>query len=196
MTPEEKAEVLDRMRGDQRAVAFVGDGINDAPALAAADVGIAIGTGTDVAIETADVVLMAGDPALVATAIRLAGRTFARDPAKPVLGVRLQRRRDTPCRRRSARPDDRRRRHGAIERLGGHQLAAVAALRPLSQTAGGGSSRGSAAFRSAEATLGGGSLGEAVGAWRAVAEGSPHLHRSVPPWVCRRRAGRVWRCCR
>ena len=77
VTPEEKAEVLNRLRGDQRAVAFVGDGINDAPALAAADVGIAIGTGTDVAIETADVVLMAGDPALVATAIRLARRTFA-----------------------------------------------------------------------------------------------------------------------
>ncbi len=77
VTPEEKAEVLNRLRGDQRAIAFVGDGINDAPALAAADVGIAIGTGTDVAIETADVVLMAGDPALVATAIRLARRTFA-----------------------------------------------------------------------------------------------------------------------
>ena len=77
VTPEEKAEVLNRLRGDQRAVAFVGDGINDAPALATADVGIAIGTGTDVAIEIADVVLMAGDPALVVSAIRLARRTFA-----------------------------------------------------------------------------------------------------------------------
>jgi P-type E1-E2 ATPase len=75
--PEEKAAAVDRLRGDSRVVAFVGDGINDAPALAAADVGVAIGTGTDVAIETADVVLMAGDPALVVTAIRLARRTLA-----------------------------------------------------------------------------------------------------------------------
>jgi copper-transporting P-type ATPase V len=75
--PEEKAAAVDRLRGASRVVAFVGDGINDAPALAAADVGVAIGTGTDVAIETADVVLMAGDPALVVTAIRLARRTLA-----------------------------------------------------------------------------------------------------------------------
>lgn len=68
--PETKVEAV-RAMSDRGEVVFVGDGINDAPALAAADVGVALGTGTDVAMETADVVLMSGDPRGVATAIGL-----------------------------------------------------------------------------------------------------------------------------
>ncbi|MGH8957383.1 MAG: copper-translocating P-type ATPase, partial [Acidimicrobiia bacterium] len=75
--PGDKADEIKRWQAKGQQVAFVGDGINDAPALTTADIGIAIGTGTDVAVETADVVLMSGDPALVPTAVALARRTLA-----------------------------------------------------------------------------------------------------------------------
>ncbi len=73
--PEAKVDVI-RELARSGTIAFVGDGINDAPALASADVGIAIGTGTDVAMETADVVLMSGDPQGVVTAIGLSRDTM------------------------------------------------------------------------------------------------------------------------
>jgi Cu+-exporting ATPase len=76
LLPEGKVAALTRLREAHGALAFVGDGINDAPALAHADVGIAIGTGTDVAIDAADVVLMSGDLRGVATALDVSHRTM------------------------------------------------------------------------------------------------------------------------
>ncbi len=74
--PENKAEVVEEIKSRGKHVGMVGDGINDAPALAAADVGFAIGTGTDVAMEAADITLMRGDLSGVVTAIRLSHRTM------------------------------------------------------------------------------------------------------------------------
>ncbi len=74
--PDGKIAALDRLRGQDGHIAFVGDGINDAPALAHADVGIAIGTGTDVAIESADVVLMSGSLTGVNSAIAVSQETL------------------------------------------------------------------------------------------------------------------------
>jgi len=74
--PDQKADEVRRLQGEGASVAFVGDGINDAPALTRADVGIAIGTGTDIAIEAGDVVLMRGDLWGILNAIRLARRTL------------------------------------------------------------------------------------------------------------------------
>ncbi len=135
--PEGKVEEVRRLQRAGRVVAMVGDGVNDAAALAQADLGLAMGTGTDAAIEASDLTLTRGDLRLIADAIRLSRRTL-RTVKGNLSGPRLQHRRNTLGRGRPALSPHRRRSDGVLLGVRGIQQPAVARFpcaHPLSLSA-------------------------------------------------------------